>query len=166
MSPEKLEEILKKHRPTRARLAYLRSQQEMLERFLRICEGQIVEDMSSMSQALTGMPHGTTVGDPTGRLAIDIASGKVSAFIDQINEELEEVKREIRENEKNVQLVEIVLDAMNERERKLVVMKYVDEMSWKEIIAGMNREYNGGYAKSSLHRILETAMAKAYEVVR
>ena len=165
MTPEQLDGMLGKHRPQKARMAYLRSQLEMLERFLQICQGQMINDSVSMSQAITGMPHGTTVGDPVGRLAIDIASGKVSEFVKQIREEIEEVQQELREVEKSVKLIEIVLEAMNERERKLVTMKMIDELSWKEIIARMNAEY-GGYSKSSLQRLLKTGMDKAYNVVR
>ena len=69
MKPERLNEIMKKYRSNKARYAYLCSQLDMLHRFLERCESQMVNDQISMSQAITGMPHGSSIGDPTGRLA-------------------------------------------------------------------------------------------------
>ena len=70
MSPQRLDEILKNHRSAKARLAYLTSQLKMLERDLAICQGQMISEGVTMSQAITGMPHGSGVGDPVGRLAV------------------------------------------------------------------------------------------------
>lgn len=166
MSPQKFDEILKKYRSMRARVAYLRSQSEMLNRFLTICTNEMIEDMVSLSQALTGMPHGTGTGDPTGRLAIDIESGKVSAFVQQINEELTTVNGELNIITPQTRAVEIALGAMSDRERDLVTMKMMDEYSWAEIVFKMNAKHGGDCKKRTLQRVLDRAMEKAYEVVK
>lgn len=166
MSPQRLTEILKQYRPSRARCAYLRSQLEMLDRFLAQCQGQMITDQVTMSQAITGMPHGTTVGDPVSRLAIDIASGEVTPFVKQIQEEIREVKAELDRILPDVRTVEIILEALNEREKILFEMKMIDEFSWPEILSRMNREYNNSYSKRSLQRLLERAMEKAHAVVQ
>lgn len=166
MSPQRLKEILKNYRPSRARCAYLRSQLEMLDRFLAKCRGEMIADQVTMSQAITGMPHGTTVGDPVSRLAIDIASGEVTPFVKQIQEEIQDVKAELDKILPDVRTVEIILEALNEREKILFEMKMIDEFSWPEILSRMNREYNNSYSKRSLQRLLERAMEKAQAVVQ
>ena len=166
MNPQRLTEIMKKYRASRARCAYLQSQLEMLERFLTICEGEMIDDMVSMSQALTGMPHGTSVGDPTGRLAIDIEAGKISPFVKEIREEIEGARAELQRIKEDVRTVEIVLEAMTAKERSLLEMKMIDELSWDEIIHRMNREYGFGSSKRSLQRMMERIMDKAREIVK
>lgn len=166
MSPQQLTEILKNYKSTRARVAYLQSQLEMLDRFLRKCRGEMIEDQVSMSQAITGMPHGTTVGDPTSRLALDIASGKITPFIKQIQEEIVKVQAELQKIAPDVRTVELILEAVNERERLVLEMKMIDELSWAEILDRMNRKYNNSYSKRSLQRLLDRAVDKAYEIVQ
>lgn len=166
MSPQRLTEILKTYRQSRARCAYLQSQLEMLDRFLRKCQGEMIEDQVTMSQAITGMPHGTTVGDPVSRLAMDIASGEVTPFVRQIQEEIITVRAELIRISPEVHTVEIILEALNERERILFEMKMIDEQSWTEILDRMNRAYNNSYSKRSLQRLLDRAIEKAYEIVK
>ena len=166
MSPQRLTEILKKYRPSRARCAYLQTQLEMLERFLEKCQGEMITDQVTMSQAITGMPHGTTVGDPVSRLAIDIASGEVTPFVKQIQEEIRGVKAELDKIASEVHTVEIIMEALNDREQILLEMKMIDEYSWTEILSRMNREYNNSYSKRSLQRLLERAMEKAQDIVQ
>lgn len=166
MSPARFDEILKKYRGIKARIAYLRSQAEMLERFLTICTREMINDQVTMSQAITGMPHGTGTGDPTGRLAIDIASGKVSVFVRQIQEELAGVNFELETISPQARAVEVALGALSDKERDIVTMKIMDEMSWAEVIHKVNSRYGGKDSKRTLQRVLERATQKAYEVVQ
>ena len=166
MNPEKFDELLKNYRVTKARIARLRETKTMLERFMRICSSNMVNDMVSLSQAITGMPHGSGNGDPTGRLATDLASGKASEFVKQIQSELTDVNLELIRIEPQARNVEIALGALGERERELVIMKNIDEYSWAEIIHQMNTKFGVTYTKRTLQRLIERAMDKAYEVVR
>lgn len=166
MSPEQLTEILKKHPSTKARCAYLRSQLEMLNRFLRKFQGEMIEDQVSMSQAITGMPHGTTVGDPTSRLALDIASGKVTPFIKEIQEDISRTEGELQRIEPDVRAVEIILEALNDRERAVFELKMFADYSWPDILDEMNKRYNNSYAKRSLQRLFDRAFDKACEIVQ
>ena len=166
MSPQRFDEILKRYRSIKARIAYLRHEAEMLERFLEICTREMINDEVSMSQAITGMPHGSGVGDPVGRLAIDIASGKVSVFVQQIQEEITEVNSELNLIVPQARAVDIALGAMSDKERDLVTMKMIDELSWAEILHKISQKHGGDCAKRTLQRVLEKAMQKAYEVVK
>lgn len=165
MKPAELDEKLRNYRVVKARYAYLQHQLESLERYMAICRGTMISDQISMSQAITGMPHGSGVGDPTGRLAMDIASGKVSVFVKQIEEETKVAREKLDETKEELRVVEIVLEAMSEREKEIVMMKAVDDMSWSEITQEMNEKHQGSYGKRSLQRLYDRAMEKAYKTV-
>ena len=166
MSPKRFDELIGQYRSMKARYAYLMSQMAMLERYLAICEGEMIEDKVSMSQAITGMPHGTTVGDPTGRLAMDIASGEVSVFVKQIREDMERIKAEIRNIEPELKVIEISLQALSERELAVMEMKMMDDLSWPEVLFSMNKRYNNAYSKRTLQRLLDRATDKVYATIK
>lgn len=166
MSPQELTEILKNYKASKARCAYLQSQIEMLDRFLRKCQGEMIEDQVSMSQAITGMPHGSAIGDPVSRLALDIASGKVTPFVKDIQEDIKLAKAELQRIAPNVQIVEFVLDALSERERAVFELKMFTNYTWPDILSEMNKTYNNIYAKRTLQRLFDRAFDKACEIVK
>ena len=166
MTQDQLEEMLKSYRTVKARCAYLRARLDDLEDELKKQEKIVISDCVSMSQAITGMPHGTTVGDPTGRLAMDIASGKTSEFVKQIREEIEKIQKELTIQLVRLNRMEIIMGAMTDREREIVEMKIVADMSWADILSEMNAKYNNSYSKRSLQRLYSRAMEKAEEVAR
>ena len=165
MLPSRLDELLKKYRPNKAREAYLRNQLEGLGRMLELAKRKMVDESVSLSQALTGMPHGSGTGDPTGKLATNLAAGKVTEFVKQIQQEIDETQGMLVGLLKDIQVVEIVLDALNDREREVLTMKMIDEYSWAETLNRMNKLHSGSYSKRSLQRLLDRAVDKAYEVV-
>ena len=166
MSPQNLLEKLKNYRTSWARRAYLQSQLQELEQLLKICQSEMINDQVSMSRAITGMPHGSGTGDPTGRLAMDIASGKVTDFVKQIQDEITHVQEELLKVAPDVHTVELILNALNDRERIVLEMKMIDDRPWAEILTRMNRQYNNSYSKRSLQRLLDRAMEKACGIVK
>ena len=119
-----------------------------------------------MSQAITGMPHGSNVGGPTGRLAADIVSGVTTPFIKELTTSIEETEAEIRKIESDVRNVEIILEALLDREREVLVLKIIDGRDWNDTLMQMNDMHNNTYSKRTLQRLLDRALEKAYEVVR
>lgn len=166
MSPKRLDEILKKYRSNKARYAYLRSEMVTLGRWLDMCQSQSVTDRVSLSQAITGMPHGSGTGDPVGRLAIDIASGKVSVFVKQVQDDMAEVDAEMLRIAPEISTVEIVLEALCDREREVLTLKMIDDMDWTTTTNAMNELHNNSYSKRSLQRLLDRALGRAYEIVK
>lgn len=166
MSPQRLDEILKKHRYSVARFAYVKSELLTLNRWLSICESQSITDRVSLSQAITGMPHGSGTGDPVGRLAADIADGKVSVFVKQVKSDIKSLEEEQARLEKDIGIVEIVLNALGDREREVLIFKVIDDRDWTDTTEQMNGLHNNSYSKRTLQRLLDRAMEKAYEVVK
>ena len=165
MQPQDLDELMKKYRPNKAREAYLRHQLDSLAHFLELARGQMVNDSVSLSQALTGMPHGSGNGDPTGKLATNLASGRVTEFVKEIQQEIDETRAALAALLPEIEMVEIALSALNEREREVFEMKMIDEFSWAEILGQMNERHNGSYSKRTLQRLFDRAVDKVYVVV-
>lgn len=166
MSPQRLDEILKKHRYSVARVAYVKSELVTLNRWLNVCQSQSISDRVSLSQAITGMPHGSGTGDPVGRLAADIADGKVSVFVKQVQSDIKSLEEEQASLEKDIAVVEIVLNALGDREREVLIFKVIDDRDWTDTTEQMNGLHNNSYSKRTLQRLLDRAMEKAYEVVK
>ena len=166
MSPQRLVEILRDYRVKKARLAYLDGELRTLERWLRDCTGTMIIDQISLSQAITGMPHGSGTGDPTGRLGTDIASGEVSPFVKQIQDDIRKNLEEAEKIRPEVTIVETVLQALNDREREVLLFRIIDDMDWGQTVSQMNGLHNNSYSKRTLQRLLDRAMEKAYEVVK
>jgi len=166
MSPQRLDEILRRYRVTKARYAYLKAEIITLRRWLEICQSQSVNDRISLSQAITGMPHGSGVGDPTGRLAADIASGEVSTFVKQVQADLKVANEELKKLQPEITIVEIVMTGLGDREREVLVLKIVDARDWKDTVEQMNGMHNNSYSKRTLQRLLDRALERAYEIVR
>lgn len=166
MTPLQVDEILKNHRVTSARLARLQSELTMLQRHLAMCKARIVNDSISLSQAITGMPHGSNTSDPTGRLAADLASGEATPFVKELIRDIEKTQREIREVEPKVRAVEIILQALLDREREVLVLKIIDDRDWGDTLEQMNQMHNNSYSKRTLQRLLDRALVKAYEIAK
>ena len=166
MTPYQVDEALKNHRVTKGRLARLQSELTMLQRHLSMCKARIINDSISMSQAITGMPHGSNVGDPTGRLAADLASGKSTPFVKELLKETEEKQREVKQVEQEVRAVEIILEALLDREREVLVLKIIDDRNWGDTLEQMNSMHNNSYSKRTLQRLLDRALEKAYEIAK
>lgn len=166
MKIEQLTEALVKYRQNQARAAYLRSQLETLNRFLERFTGSMINDQVSMSQAITGMPHGSNPGDPVGRLAVDIASGKVSEFVAQIRGEIRETQDELSIVQSRVSVADLVLNALTEKERQVVTMKLIDDLSWAEILSKVRRTTGQQSSKRTLQRALSDALEKGAAIVK
>ena len=165
MTRERVDEMMKNYRTVEARCEYLRAQVSILEASLEENRKQMINDKVSMSQAITGMPHGTTVGDPVGNLALDIAMGNVTVFMQQIEDELAAVKKELNSKQYVLVYVNSWLKGLNDREKMVVVLKNMDGQPWGQIVDAMKKQYGeDACSKHSAQRLYDRAMEKIYEV--
>ncbi len=163
MTQEKVDEFLGAYLAKSARCAYLRAQKDLLEVELERNERTMVADQVSLSQAISGMPHGSGVGDPVGNLALKIASGKESVFVTQIRQELETIQKEMTVLEYWVKTVDAWLMALNEKEKRIVKLKRIDSLSWAEVVIEINKGAEFHRSKHSCQRLLDYAMDKVYK---
>ena len=164
MTHSRVDELLLSYHSMEDRCRELRVEIAFLEESLRVNERSMVSDQVSMSQAITGMPHGSSAGDPVGRLALNIAMGKVSVFVRQIQEELQDAYAEQNHLKELISQVDSWLDALSEPERTLVRMKAVNQESWRDIVRYFRKQFDGSYSKHSMQRIYIRAMDIIYEM--
>ncbi|MBQ9251581.1 MAG: hypothetical protein IJ188_02970 [Clostridia bacterium] len=164
MTRERVDELLKRYKPTLARCEYLRGQLEVLQAALEENKQQMIGDQVSMSQAITGMPHGTTVGDPVGNLALDIAMGNVSVFVKQVEEEIATIQDELSRSGHLLSCVDKWMNGLSDREKLAVQEKTFNDSSWAQIVYVFSREFGGSCSKRSAQRIYDRAMEKIYEM--
>ena len=164
MTRESVDEALKQYREKKARYDFLCLQIDVLQESLQKNEKCMVNDRVSMSQAITGMPHGTSVGDPVGNLALDLAMGKVTVFVDQIRLELQQVQTEMNGLKPAIACVDIWMNALNDREREVVSLKAINQYSWADAVQALNEKCGGVYSKHTFQRLYDRAMEKIYTV--
>lgn len=162
MSPERLEKLLTEYYPNRQRAAWLQHKLGTLNRYLIIAKGQMINDGVSLSQAITGMPHGSGTGDPTAKLAIRIASGEVSNFVKEIEFDIREIESELAAVRADLEITEAALETLNDIQYELVEARKLSGMSWDATVEIINSQHSGAYSKRSLQRLMEKITEKLY----
>lgn len=164
MTRDQVDETMKIYRATEARCAYLRYQLDALQEELDKNRRSEVGDQVSLSQAITGMPHGSGVGDPVGNLAMRIAMGRSSVFVKQIEEEMTLLRTELDRKKYIIIYVDSWLHALNELERTLVTYKMIDGRSWGDTVELINKTNGYQRSKHTVQKVVDNAMEKVYAI--
>ena len=123
------------------------------------------EDVTAVRpQQLSGMPHGTTVGNPTEKLGIMLASGWVPDDILEMQAELKETRQEHEQRYFTVLFVSAWLNGLPERERWIVEHQVIDGEYWKEVVCKFKTAFQEETSKDSLKRLKQRAMEKIYQM--
>lgn len=86
---------------------------------------------SAKAITIDGMPHGTSVSNPSETLGIKAAEASAS-------ERLREIEEDIKILESDYNLISACLDRLNSKYKKLICNKYVNKYSWVKISFVMN----------------------------
>lgn len=164
MEAAKVDELMGLYIEHLARTEYLESEIKLLEQMLEKAKVEMVDDEVSLSQELTGMPHGSGVGDPVAILGMKLAEGHVSWRVEQITEELKKLRAEHQQKKWTVIFVNAWLKCLNDRERLLVEHKVLRGETWAEISEAYSSKYSIVISKSGMKKIIERAMEKIYTV--
>lgn len=166
MTIEKVDEFLKNYREYSARCDFLENEIAELERIAQELRRTFIEDNISVSQVMNGMPHGTGISDPTGRLALLSASGYLPDYIKEIDDEVEKKKSELRYKTPTVIFVESWLKVLTPRERFVVENKTLNGMFWRELVIAFKNEFGEEYSKNGLKNIRDSAIQKIYNIAK
>lgn len=164
MTPEKVDELMGVYLEHSARCKFLEGEIELLNGMLQQAKDEMVEDSVTMSQAMTGMPHGSGTSDPTALLGMRFAGGEVTWRVSQIEEELKKLQQELKQKRWTVVFVDAWMACLNERERLLVDHKILRKETWTEISASYAERYNIIPSKNGMRNIIRFAMDKIYTV--
>lgn len=164
MEVERVNEMLANYREYSARCAFLKNEIEDLQSMLAALQQTVVEDTVSTTSVVTGMPRGTVTSDPTGRLAIMLASGYTPPHIQQIEEEIAALRAELNTKSATIRYVDSWLLALNEKQGFILRRKAVDSLQWREIIYLYNKEFGVEYSRNGVKKIYHAALNKVYKV--
>lgn len=167
MLPQRVEEMLKEYRACLGRYSYL----DVLIEELRDTEKFIqTEDRMELIQGkgkdMDGMPHGSTVGNPTERAAIALVSGYVSSDLAELRKEIAKLEAERNQSYKVVLFVDAWLKGLTQKERWIIERIYFDGMTYREINAQYRETYGELCSKDSLRRLKNTALGKIYDMAQ
>ena len=164
MKSEIVIEALSSYLERVARCEFLDSEIGILREMLNKAETEMVDDEVSLSQELTGMPHGTSISDPTGKLGLRLACGFESWTVKQIKEELTKLQEEYNTLKYWVSFVRAWMMCLTDKEKMLVEMKYIQKLSWDEIINKYQKEYGQRYGKSGMKILVQKSIEKVYKI--
>ena len=164
MKAENINEALSCYLERLARCEFLENELAMLHEMLETSEKEMINDEVSLSQEITGMPHGTSIGDPTGKLGLRLACGFESWTVKQIKEEIAKLQEEYNTLRYWVVFVQAWLKCLTDKERMLIEMKYIQKLSWDEIINKFQKEYGQRYGKSGMKILVQKSLEKVYKI--
>lgn len=164
MQSVKVNEFLKNYKEYDARCKYLEANIEQTKNMLYKAKQNLVDESVNVTQKLSGMPHGTGTGDPTGQLGIRMASGFLPPYISELELEIKEMKAELEAKSIVVHFVNAWLQALNPKELFIIEHQTIGGMYWREIIFAYKAAFGDTYSKDGLKRIRDAALEKIYKV--
>lgn len=165
MLPEKADQMLRDYKVFLGRCKYLSALIPELKAEAAALRDNAVNDLISVSsQNLDGMPHGTSVGNPTERIAIILADGYTSEGVIELEKQITAYEAELRDKLITVRFVEAWLDGLSEKERWIVHRQVIEGAYWREIVHEYRTKYSEEYTKDGLKRIRDAALEKIHRM--
>ena len=155
-----IENMLVSYRTNIGRCAHIECLIAMKNAQIEAFKKTMIKDMVSTTHALTGMPRGTTPGDPVGRLAAAITDGAESAPIMELREEVYMLESELATKRRALAFVDAWLLCINDRERFVVNKHVIDGETWQQVITDFSDSFGVEYSKDSLRKIKNRALEK------
>lgn len=168
MLPEHAEEMLRNYRPYTARCGHLETVISELKSEITVMQADARNDLlNGGGKQQDGMPHGTTVGNPTERIALMLVSGFVTDDITATRKQIDELEKELRTKRITVTLVEAWLPGLTAKERWMIEKSYFDGLTYREINQRYRETFFGeACSKDSLRRIKKDALSKIYSTAK
>lgn len=167
MMPEKAEEMLKLYKPYLGRCGYIKGALEALHEEERIMVADHRDDLlNGTAPPPDGMPRGSTVGNPTERVAMMLVTGHVTDDITEIRREIRKLEAEYQEMHFVLLFVEAWISGLPAKERWMIERSYFDGMTYREINAQYRAQFGGDCSKDSLRRLKRDALDKIYEMAK
>lgn len=166
MQAEKVDEFLEKYHEYAARCSFLEKEIKELSRLVDELKSRIIEDNVNVTPSLTGMPRGSGISDPTGRLGTLVADSFTPDYIAAIENEISDKRREYNEKITVVIFVDSWLEVLTKRERYVIENKILCGMFWRELVRGYKEVFGEDYSKQGLKKIRDRAVEKIKRVAQ
>ena len=164
MQREAVDQCLANYREYSARCSFLEQEINELKLLAEKLKGSAVADAVTITAQMTGMPHGTEITDPTGKIAIKFADGYTPDYIVEIDREIRKLENERRAKMSTIVFVDAWLKALCKRERFVIENKVIGGMFWRELIYAYKSEFGEEYSKQGMKKIKDRALERIYKV--
>lgn len=168
MQKKEIELMLRDYRRCKARRDYLQQAIGILEQQKdKELKNAMAQDALHGS-VITGMPRGSSVGNPTERLVLMYESGYKPQYIKQMEGELAMLRDELKEVTTVCKCVEAWLLSLNDKEKILINSHVIDGLSWAETVPLLQRQYPGTFtgSRNGLRELQRRALEKIYDVAQ
>ena len=160
---EAVNAVLATYTSDKARAEHLKVEIENITQLIAEMEKSVAANAAAIgAQALTGMPHGSGISDPTASTAIRLASGWEGEDIEQLKAEKRDYEAELKQRLRTVAYVDAWLTALTEREAWLIRKQVLNGEFWRDIVDDYSRDYQFRISQDTLARIKQKAMRKIY----
>lgn len=165
MSPERAEMMLVEYRECVGRRDFLQKAIPAAEADIAQWKAHLAEDLASSGGVkMDGMPHGTTVGRVTERLALMLAGGWQPEGLTEAEEQLERLKDELQEKALVVMFVEAWMSGLTTKERWLIEQIYFERMTYAETATAYTRLYGVPTSRDGIRRMRKTTIGKIFKM--
>lgn len=165
MLPGRAEQMLKDYKNHVGRAGFLRKAIAEAEADIIQWKSRLAEDLATNGGInLDGMPRGTTVGNPTERMALMLATGYMPEDLREAERQLEEMREELRKKEMILVFVDAWLNGLTSKERWLIEQIYFEGCTYNETARAYADKYGIQMNRDSIRRMKKTAVRKIEEM--
>ena len=162
MKPDQVDKMLASYNQCRSRVTHIKNQLEIMERHLETEKAHAMENDAIHAVNYDGMPHGTTVGNPTESLVLRYMSGYQPRYIKELQEDVDKARDELFEAEMVISFVDGWMICLNDRERFVIERHVIQGGTWRTVLDEYESKF-GQFGKEGLKKIRKKAMFKIYE---
>lgn len=166
MQPQEVDILLSTYRQNKARHGHLSLELATMNCALQREETRAIINDALHAQQYSSMPHGTDTGRPVEQLVIRYFDGYTPELLRQWQTEKAGMEREQKKLEELIGYVDTWLNALIDRERRVVVDKLVDGRTWREMEDDAQSVFGIPMTVGGLKSIKRRAMQKIYAVAK
>lgn len=166
MTRENVDRMLHNYREYLGRCKFLEAQISEIESMIDELKRTQKTDASIHISAQDGMPHGSSVGHPTERIAMMFAENRIPRDIQELQDDLKPLVAEYREKSTTVVFVGAWLLGLKDGERWIIEKQVIDGETWSDIIQMYLEKFKVMKNKRTLQRFKDKVLLKIYEMAR
>lgn len=160
MTEKEIRDMLTRYKATAGRIKHLEIEKGELEKKLEKAKKEAVDAMAGPHPAnIDGMPRGTKISDPTGRLGAKLADGvPVNAEVAALEERLRDIEEALDLSRNDMRYMNAWIGILMDRELLLVNRKLIEGKTWAEVARAYQERYGDEMSEKTLRRMMDSAI--------
>ena len=165
MLPEQAKEMLTNYKPYLGRCRHIEVAVACLQHEAETMSRNLAADYATNSgKQMDGMPRGSTVGNPTERLGIMLASGHVPDDLKALRDRIKGMQDEYVEKSVTVRFVEAWMQGLPMKQKWMIERQIFDMMTYAQMSPLYTAAFGEPCSKDSLRRLSKDALTSVYKM--